>query len=156
MSDYITCLVIDDQNDVLLLRHYRHAAGEYVLEIVGGIVDPEDDSPKTTAIREIREELGYSGGHMYQTGTYYVNPANHTNNMHCFIAVGGGCRQAQSLQAGENLQVEKMPFRQFAERITAGEFGDIRQSLHLSSIFLAFTFIRHSDDPQLQELRRFL
>jgi ADP-ribose pyrophosphatase len=154
-NDYIACVVIDDQNDVIMLRHYRHGAGDYILEVVGGIIEDSDASPLDTTLREIKEELGYGGGQVYQTGVSYTNPAMMTNKVYCFLAIGGACQHQPNLQVGENFKVEKMPFGDFVKLFTRP--NDILcQSLYLTSIFFALNFIKNSTADELAELRRLL
>lgn len=107
-SDWVNCFVIDDNNDVLMLKQYRHGANEYLLELVSGGLEGHDASPEEGIRRELEEELGYVGGEMHQLGTSYPNPANHTNKVYSFIAIGGSCKQAQKLEKGENLQTTKI------------------------------------------------
>src|SRR5690349_9083386 len=37
--NWITCLVLSDEGEVTLLRHYRHGIDDYVLEVVAGMID---------------------------------------------------------------------------------------------------------------------
>ncbi len=45
---------------LLLIRQYRPPAGGHVVEFPAGIVDAGED-PETAAVRELREETGYTG-----------------------------------------------------------------------------------------------
>ncbi len=105
--DWVTCLVIDDNFEAIMIRQYRHGARDYILEFASGYIDPHDATPEKAARRELAEELGYVGGNIFQTGISYANPAIQTNKIHSFLAVGGSCDEAQSLEAGENLHIEK-------------------------------------------------
>lgn len=52
-------LALTPQNDVILVRQYRYAAGCETLEIPAGKKDHKDDDPLETAKRELEEETGY-------------------------------------------------------------------------------------------------
>lgn len=91
-----------------MVLHYRHGIDEYLPESVSGGLEGHDISPEVGIKRELEEELGYTGGEIHHIGTNYPNPANHTNKVHSFIAVGGSCSQAQKLEKGEDLHIMKI------------------------------------------------
>lgn len=152
-SDWITCLAIDHRGDVVMLKHYRYAADEYLFEVIAGMMDKSDASPEATAKRELAEEIGYQGGTIYRTGVSYANPAIQTNQVHSFLAIGGECKE-QLLQTGENLHLQKMPFKEFLKRSETIGNEPISQSLHITAIFFALNFIKRSHAPELAELRQ--
>lgn len=152
-SDWITCLAIDQRGDVVMLKHYRYGADEYLFEVVAGMMEESDASPEATTKRELAEEIGYQGGTVFRTGVSYANPAIQTNKVHSFLAVGGECRE-QLLQAGENLHLQKMPFKEFLKRVETIGDEPISQSLHITAIFFALNFIRRSHALELAGLRR--
>lgn len=88
-SDWANCFVLDDNNDVIMVKHYRHGIDDFVLELVSGGIEKDDHSRIEGMRRELAEEIGYTGGEMYQTGISYPNPANQTNKVYSFIAIGG-------------------------------------------------------------------
>lgn len=77
LKDWASCIIIDKNDDVIMLRHYRHGVREYLMEFIGGGVE-EGESPEEAVRREVKEETGYTGGLIYYVGTSYPNPANHT------------------------------------------------------------------------------
>src|SRR5713226_5298546 len=48
---------------ILLIRQYRHAARQYLWELVAGRMDP-GETPKKAAARELIEETGYRAKRM--------------------------------------------------------------------------------------------
>lgn len=81
--------MIDDDNNIIMAKHYRHGVDEFVLELVSGGIEESDDSPTEGMRRELAEEIGYTGGDIYRTGISYPNPSSQTNKLHSFIAIGG-------------------------------------------------------------------
>ncbi len=58
--DAVAMVVIDDEGQVLLLRHYRQPFGSYQLEIPAGKLDREGEGELEAAQRELSEEAGLS------------------------------------------------------------------------------------------------
>lgn len=143
--EWVNCLVIDKDDTVVFLRHYRHGAQAYVQEIVSGMLDPEDVSPQATIARELKEEIGYEGGEIYKTGVAYANPSSQNNKVYTFLAVGGACSGDTTEELGANFLIEKVPFKEFVAHISNPQNGTLYQSLHLASIFFAFNFIRGAE-----------
>lgn len=151
---WVNCFVIDDNNDVIMVKHYRHGVDEFVSELVSGGIDENDSSPLEGARRELAEELGYTGGEIYQTGISYPNPASQTNKLYSFLAVGGSCNAKQKLEASENLEVQRLSFADFIKHMN--DSSAVYHSLSLASALLALNFIKRSDLDSLRDLRNLL
>jgi len=48
---------LKDDQTVVMIRQYRHAAGGYIYEIPAGKLHPGED-PRDCAVREVEEEIG--------------------------------------------------------------------------------------------------
>jgi ADP-ribose diphosphatase len=139
-NEWVNCLVLSDEGEVTLLRHYRHGIDDYVLEIVGGGVD-EGEAPVAAIRRELEEEIGLRNAVIYLTGVCYANASNQTNKTHCFIALGGTFDGKQEYETGADFQIVKMSLDDLTELIE--DQNEIMQSLHLASIFFAFNFLKN-------------
>lgn len=153
-SAWTNCFVIDNNYDVIMVKHYRHGIDDFVLELVSGGVEIDDLSPLEGIRRELAEELGYTGGEIYQTGTSYPNPSSQTNTLYSFIAIGGKCDSEQKLEAGENLEVQKLSSEEFIRHMNDSEIT--HHSLSLSTTLLAMNFIKKSDLDSFQRLKKLL
>jgi ADP-ribose pyrophosphatase len=152
--DWANCFVVDDNMDVIMVKHYRHGVDEYIPELVSGGLETNDSSPEEGIKRELEEEIGYVGGEVYQTGVSYPNPASQTNKVHSFIAIGGSCKQEQKLEKGENLHIVKIPLKDLVKAIEDKNSGIIYQSMHLATIFFALSFFKDSQLPAIQKLKK--
>jgi 8-oxo-dGDP phosphatase len=54
----VAILALDDQQQVLLIRQYRHPAGRYLWELPAGLRDKPGEEPLAAARRELAEETG--------------------------------------------------------------------------------------------------
>jgi ADP-ribose pyrophosphatase len=138
-GEWVSCLVLNDDGEVTLLRHYRHGIDDYVLEIVGGNVD-EGELPEAAIKRELEEEIGLKGATIHQTGVCYANPSSQTNKTHSFIALGGTFDGDQVQEPGADFQVVKMQLGELTKIIE--DQSEVMQSLHLTSIFFALNFLK--------------
>lgn len=153
IGDWVNCIAIDADGNVVLLRHYRHGVQKYLMEFIGGGVEG-GESPEDAARREAREETGYVGGSFFHVGTSYPNPASHTNQVHSYLAIGGRVGQGQDLEVGETLRVEQAPFQTVVEEMSKP--GSVHPALYLAALFHAMNFIRTSQDPAVAYLKRYV
>ncbi|MBN2418476.1 MAG: NUDIX hydrolase, partial [Deltaproteobacteria bacterium] len=58
-KEWVNIIPVTKDKEIVLIRQYRHGVGDIILEIPGGIVE-EDDTPLGAAVRELKEETGYS------------------------------------------------------------------------------------------------
>jgi ADP-ribose pyrophosphatase len=137
-GDWANVVALTAQQEVVLVRQYRHGLGRAILELPGGAINPEDKSPLAAARRELLEETGYTGEYFVATGQVSPNPASHTNMLHCFLATGVEKVTAPRLDATEQLSVELMPL---TELVALAKQGGLAQSMQVSSLFFALAHL---------------
>jgi 8-oxo-dGDP phosphatase len=83
--DWVHIVALDAQDNVLLVRQYRHGLGDFSLELPAGAIDPADADPLSAAARELLEETGCAGV-MTFAGLTTPNPSTHANLIHTIVA----------------------------------------------------------------------
>ncbi len=131
--DWVNVVAVTAEDQVLLIRQYRHAAGRVFLEIPGGCID-QGETPEEAARRELLEETGYAFEQLGLLTVLYANPATGNNRTHCFLATGGKKVQEQALDGGEEILVELVGKSKLKELAQNNQFG---QALHTSCVFYA-------------------
>ena len=132
---WVNVVAVTEDENVVFVRQYRHGLQKTVLELPCGCVDPQDPSPLDAVRRELLEETGYAGEQFIETGKISPNPATHTNFTHCFLAISVKQVQRPDLDETEQLETVLVPLK---DVMTLLEHGELYQTLHISSIFLAF------------------
>jgi ADP-ribose pyrophosphatase len=79
------CVLALTEGGVLLVRQFRYAAEEEMLEICAGLAEEGEDL-KEAAAREMQEELGYFPGDLRELGRFYVSPGYCTEELTLFLA----------------------------------------------------------------------
>jgi ADP-ribose pyrophosphatase len=118
------CVVpVTDEGEVILVRQYRYAVGQMMLEIPAGKLDTPDEDPTSAALRELREETGATCRSLTYMGVYFPSPAILTEKIHVYLAEG--------LEFGENdldddefLEVLRIPMDKLVDMIVKGEVPD--------------------------------
>ncbi|MDD3688966.1 MAG: NUDIX hydrolase [Synergistaceae bacterium] len=84
-SPAVAILPVADDGSVLLIRQYRYAIGEDILEIPAGLVEPGEDFDRC-AERELQEEIGYFPGTLKEIGRMYNSPGFCTEMLVLYLA----------------------------------------------------------------------
>lgn len=127
---------------VALVKQYRHAAREYLLEIPAGTLEI-GESPETGVRRELEEEIGVIAENIEKLTEFYVSPGFLTEKMHVFLATEL-TETAQNLEADELLTVERISFDEAFAKIRNGEIQDAKTMLGLILAGAKFGFVYKS------------
>lgn len=79
-------VALDDEDNVCLLRQFRHAAGGLIWELPAGCIDPGDTEPLATARRELEEEAGLVARDWRELGSIFTTPGFCDEVLYLFLA----------------------------------------------------------------------
>ncbi len=96
-----------DAGELVLVRQYRHAAREHLLEIPAGRLEPGEE-PLAAAQRELAEETGHRAREWRALTTFLPAPGFCSERIHLFEARGLELGPAQP-DADEELEVLSLP-----------------------------------------------
>lgn len=133
---WVNVVALTQNQEVVLVKEFRHGIQKTLLELPGGTTDPEDASPLAAIKRELLEETGFTGETFIETGRLCPNPATHNNFLHCFLAMKVEQVDKPQLDDTEQIDVVLMPLEKVIENASN---GGLLQALHVSSLFLALT-----------------
>ncbi|WP_071705572.1 NUDIX hydrolase [Murdochiella vaginalis] len=78
-------IVLKDENTMLMVRQYRIAVRESLLEIPAGLVEP-GESPRDAAQRELQEEVGVRANQLEYLMDAYASPGFTDEKLSLFLA----------------------------------------------------------------------
>ena len=118
-----------DEDHVLLIRQYRHAAGGTILEVPAGKLDP-GETPEVCAARELEEEAGRRAGRLEKLGWIFTTPGFTDEVIHLFAAYELATVPTRH-EPDEVIELVPMPFVEALELVWRGELTDAKSALAL-------------------------
>ena len=125
-----------DDGDVLLERQFRYPHRRAFIEVPAGKLEP-GEPPLDTAKRELLEETGYVAADWSELGVVHTTIGYSDETIRLFLAqkLTAGTRR---LDAGEFLEVVKVPF---AEAIAMIRDGRITDAKSVAALLWVKTFL---------------
>ena len=118
---FINVIAITKDDEMVLVRQYRHGLGRTCFELVAGCVE-EGEDPMVAAQRELLEETGFTGGEWTETMCYSCNASAMNNLSHSYLAVGVERTDTQHLDANEDIEVYTFPKDEVHQMLLRGDF----------------------------------
>jgi len=131
----VVMLAVDERKnpadpDVVLERQYRHAAGQYLIELPAGSRNP-GEAPLAAAKRELIEETGYRARRWKMLIRYFASPGFLGEWMQIYLA--RDIREGTATpELDEQIEVLRMPLSQAMKMIAEGNIHDGKTLIGLS------------------------
>jgi ADP-ribose pyrophosphatase len=119
--DVVLTFPLTADNHVIFVRQYKHAAGEILLELPGGVIDDHEQDPKQAAKREMLEETGYTSEDVEPLLEIIDNPTKDTNKIYFFLARNVQQIAEQDLDETEDIEVLKIPLEEVESMVLNGQ-----------------------------------
>lgn len=110
-----------ERGEVILVRQFRYAYGEELLEIPAGKLEAGED-PLHAAAREFEEETGLIADLVPAT-VLYPTPGYTNEKIYLYFAENVRCGR-QRLDEGEFLRVVRLPFEDVLRMVQSGQIRD--------------------------------
>ena len=136
LPDWINVVALTPEDDVVLVRQFRHGTDEVTLEIPGGNVD-DGETPREAAERELREETGYESENWECIGVVEPNPAFMNNRCQTWLARDARPTADPNPDEHEEFELMRVPRQAFHDLIAAEEITHslvVAAAYHLSQL----------------------
>jgi len=120
------CVIVPllDDGRVCLIRNWRIAAGQTLIELPAGTLEPPEP-PHITAERELIEETGYRAAKIEFLHAFFLSPGILDEKMHLYVAAGLTAGET-ALEEGEEIENLLMPWDEAVAMIFRGEIQDAK------------------------------
>jgi 8-oxo-dGTP pyrophosphatase MutT (NUDIX family) len=124
----VAVLVLNEREEVLLIRQYRQALGMFLFETPAGLLDIPAEDPLAAAQRELAEEAGVRAENWKTLVDFYNSPGGSSEAIRIYLA-----RDVSELPNGRMVtgEAEEMdlpsvwvPLAQAVDLVLAGELGN--------------------------------
>ncbi|MCA9886337.1 MAG: NUDIX hydrolase [Anaerolineae bacterium] len=118
----VAIVPLDTDMNVLMVRQFRIAAQQQLLEIPAGTLEPNEE-PDLAAVREMREETGFRPNNIQHIGGVYPAPGYTTEYIHLYYATDL-VEAPLEQDSDEFIDLVRMPLSEAIERVASGEIED--------------------------------
>jgi ADP-ribose pyrophosphatase len=125
--------VTEDRAHAILVRQFRAAVDDDLLELPAGKRDVDGEPPEETARRELEEEIGYRPGRLVKLCEFFNSPGFSDEYTHLFCALDlEPLAEARAVTAEEAaMTVEEIPFTDVDGLIERREIVDAKTIIGL-------------------------
>ncbi len=123
-SDCIAAVVIDENDNVLLVKQFRKPVENELLEIPAGGID-HGEEPEEAVKRELREEIGHRPQKVQRLGGFYSAPGYCTEYLYLYLATGL-VPSPLIAEDTEAINVVRVPIEEIPELIASGRICDAK------------------------------
>ena len=116
---------ITDDGRVVMEEQYRYAMGQVVLEIPAGKIDPGETDPMKAAIRELREETGYTASDVRYLGMINTSVAYSQEKIYVY-GMAGLTMGERDMDEDEAIDVKLMDFDEVYGMAVHGQLIDVK------------------------------
>lgn len=129
----VTVVPVDSHGRIIMVRQYRPALDQFLLEIPAGKRDVADEPPEETAQRELGEEIGMRAGRLELLGTFANAPGFSDEMSWIFLGLEleEVPRDIQGIEES-HMEIERHSFEECLAMIADGSLIDTKTVVGVS------------------------
>ena len=113
---------VTDDGKMVMVRQFRKAAERVVFEVPAGKIDP-GEKPEITAIRELKEETGYTAKNVKYMTHFYPSVGYSEEKLYLYLCTDLTPGET-SFDENECLDIEEWPIDELCNMIMKGQISD--------------------------------
>ncbi|MDO4539736.1 MAG: NUDIX hydrolase [Syntrophomonadaceae bacterium] len=121
-GEAVAVVALDESQNIILIRQYRYATGQQLLEIPAGLMEAGEE-PLAAAQRELEEETGLCAKHWEQLSCFYSSPGFCDERIYLYLATGLYPGQ-ENPDEDEFIETVSFPLSRAAQMMQAGDLYD--------------------------------
>ncbi len=110
---------------IIFVKQYRYPQDEIIIELPAGKLDKGED-PLNCAIRELKEETGYTSNKIRKLGKIYTTPGFCNEVLHIYLAEDLKEGNHQREEGEEEMELIELTLDEAEEKIRKGEIVDAK------------------------------
>lgn len=118
-------LPLTDDGKIILVRQYRYAAAQPMLEVPAGKIEHDGESPDYCAARELEEEAAVTAEEIIPLGFTYTSPGFCNERIYLYLARGLK-KGSQHLDDDEYMNIERYTPKEVEALIDSNEIVDAK------------------------------
>jgi 8-oxo-dGDP phosphatase len=153
----VAVVALDADEQVLMIRQYRHPVGRLLWEIPAGLRDVAGEPLHETALRELVEETGYRAARWSVLADVFTSPGISTERVRLFLAtdlteIPESERSYVRQHEEAHLVLARVPLETAVTRVLTGDLHNGVTALGILSAYAAredgFAMLRDADAPE--------
>ena len=132
----VAVVPMNKNGELLLVRKYRYAVGQTLLEIPAGKIEPGEDYA-VSAGRELLEETGFTASNLKPLISFYSTPGFTNEQIHLFLATDLKLKK-QKLDDDEFIDVVTVTLKQALEMIWSGKICDAKSVAGILAVYNSY------------------
>ncbi|MCH4178474.1 MAG: NUDIX hydrolase [Megasphaera sp.] len=118
-------LPIDQNGKIILVRQYRYAAAQPMLEVPAGKIEHDGESPQYCAERELEEEAAVTAGEIIPLGYTFTSPGFCNERIYLYLARDLH-KGKQHLDDDEYMNIERYTPKEVEQLIADNQIVDAK------------------------------
>jgi len=132
----VAVVALNDQDEVMMIRQYRHAIRTLNWEIPAGLLDIPGEDPLVCGKRELAEEADLEADNWTFLTTLNTTPGGSNEFITIYLATGLRPVDHAHVRDGEEAELEQR-FVPFADALHAATTGLIRNQIAVTALLVA-------------------
>lgn len=129
--NWVNACAVTPKGELVMIEQYRHGSDTIELEVPGGMLDPGETDPVKGALRELREETGFTGQRARVIGEMFPNAAIMSNRCHTVLVEDASLTHQTEFDHAEDIVVRLVPLADIPRHIASGR---IRHAIVLAAL----------------------